>query len=279
MSPLSDAEYCARQVRKFDSDRYVTALFATPDRRAGLFALYAFNIEVANSREAVSEPFLGRIRLQWWRDAVSECYAGGARRHQVVQPLEAAIQRHGLDREQLERILDARESDMDPSRPERLEQMIAYAGDTAGALNELALQILGVSDHKLMRAAQEIGTAWALAGMIRGLGYLLRVGRRPLPADVMDKFGLTPAALESLKPSTELNGVIEEISKKCLNYLDNCHAVRSASARPVLLQAVLARAYLKRLGRTGYNPYDARNLAPLNCRAWRLLIPALTGRV
>lgn len=35
------------QVRRHDRDRFVTALFASQDRREDLFALYAFNADVA----------------------------------------------------------------------------------------------------------------------------------------------------------------------------------------------------------------------------------------
>ena len=52
-----------------DPDRYLCDLFAKPKAREGLFALHAFNHEVAKIRELVSEPMLGHIRLQWWREA------------------------------------------------------------------------------------------------------------------------------------------------------------------------------------------------------------------
>src|SRR5215471_2113760 len=94
----SDAAYCLDQVRRFDRDRYLTALFAAPAARGDLMALYAFNLEVAKTRETVREPMMGLVRLQWWRDCIAEIYAGGARRHQVVQPLADTIRRHGLDR-------------------------------------------------------------------------------------------------------------------------------------------------------------------------------------
>src|SRR5438552_16844209 len=77
-------------VRRHDHDRYLSALFAPEPARAGLFALYAFNVEVAKTREVVREPILGSIRLQWWRDALAEIYGGGpVRRHEVVEPLAA----------------------------------------------------------------------------------------------------------------------------------------------------------------------------------------------
>ena len=72
-------------VRQHDRDRFLTTLFAPDDRREDLLALYAFNHEVAKTREVVSEPTLGRIRLQWWRDNLEAIYAGQPpRRHGVV---------------------------------------------------------------------------------------------------------------------------------------------------------------------------------------------------
>src|SRR5262245_60576664 len=103
------AGYCPDHVRRFDRDRYLMALFAPADRRDDLFALYAFNVEVARIRELIREPMMGLMRLQWWRDAIAEIYAGSERRHQVAQPLAAVVRRRGLSREHFDRLLDARE--------------------------------------------------------------------------------------------------------------------------------------------------------------------------
>ena len=67
----------AATLRQHDRDRYLTTLFAPSDRRGALIALYSFNFEVAKTREVVREPLLGRIRLQWWRDAIDEIYCNG----------------------------------------------------------------------------------------------------------------------------------------------------------------------------------------------------------
>ncbi len=276
---LDDLAYCAGQVRSLDSDRYVTALFAPASRRADLLALYAFNLELARSREAVSEPALGRIRLQWWRDAIAECYEGGARRHQVIQPLAAAIKRHGLSRHLFERIIDTREVDFDPSPLERLEHLVAYADATSGALNLLALEVLGARDRSHEQAAATVGRSWALTGTIRGLRHLLVTGRSPLPQDLMKKHGLTQAALQRLKRSDALCKTVEEIAVIAMNYMDDMSVEKSGRAAPVLLSAVLARAYLKRLAGTGHAPFDERNMRRLPYRSWRLMIPALTGRI
>ena len=66
-------------IRRHDRDRFQTALFAPAARREALFALYAFNYEIARVREVVTEPMLGRIRLEWWRENIAAAFANGSR--------------------------------------------------------------------------------------------------------------------------------------------------------------------------------------------------------
>src|SRR5258706_7401227 len=74
----------AALVRRHDRDRYQTVLFAPAARREALFALYAFNYEIARVRESVTEPMLGQIRLQWWRANIAAASEGSPVRHHPV---------------------------------------------------------------------------------------------------------------------------------------------------------------------------------------------------
>ena len=103
---------CAAYVRANDPDRFLITLFAPPPLREPLFALWAFNHEVAKTREVTTEPLLGQIRLQWWREAVEEAAAGKPRKHEVVEGLTAAIAA-GLGHKSLAALIDARERDWD----------------------------------------------------------------------------------------------------------------------------------------------------------------------
>src|SRR6266446_5867273 len=82
----------AALVQRHDHDRFQTVLFAPAARREALFALYAFNYEIARVRESVSQPMLGQIRLEWWRENIAAAFKGSpVRHHVVVEPLTAAI--------------------------------------------------------------------------------------------------------------------------------------------------------------------------------------------
>ncbi|HTT79866.1 MAG TPA: squalene/phytoene synthase family protein, partial [Stellaceae bacterium] len=115
-------------VRRHDRDRYRTALFAPAARREALFALYAFNYEIARVREIVTQPILGQIRLQWWREVIAAACAGTPpRQHEVAQQLSDAIGRFALCRELFERIIDAREADLADRAPADLAALEDYA--------------------------------------------------------------------------------------------------------------------------------------------------------
>jgi phytoene/squalene synthetase len=82
---------CAALVERGDPDRFRAAMAAPPPARNVLFPLYAFNLEVARAPQVASEPLIGEMRLQWWRDALAEIAAGGpVRRHEVTTPLALA---------------------------------------------------------------------------------------------------------------------------------------------------------------------------------------------
>ena len=94
MSVTDSQNYCAGEVRRHDTDRYLASMFAPADRRADLIAVYAFNLEIAKLRETVSEPMLGQMRLQWWRETIAALYEGERRDNAVSIALAETVRRH-----------------------------------------------------------------------------------------------------------------------------------------------------------------------------------------
>lgn len=266
---------CADQVRRQDRDRYLTALFAPAERREDLFALYAFNLEVAKTAEVVSEAMVGRIRLQWWREAIAGIYEGRPRAHAVVAPLAQAVERHGLPRAPFDRLIDAREADLDGEPPADFTALEAYAEGTAASLFSLALGVLGCSADRgpAARAAQHLGIAWALAGLARAVPFHARQKRTYLPADLTSETGLDLAELFELKSSTALARVVERIVARAGDHLQALHPLRRdvpRSASSLLLFAQLAESHLSRLRRAGFDPFDPAVLAERPGAVWRL---------
>lgn len=273
--------YCAGEVRRHDPDRFLTALFA-PDRcRESLFALYAFNLEVAKIREVVSEPMLGEIRLQWWREAIGEIFEGAPRRHAVVEALAGAVRSADLTRDPFDRLIDARAMDLAEDPPETLDRLEQYAADTSSILQHLALRVLDVDDDASRDAAGKIGVAWALIGLIRAMGFHLRKKRVYLPAELIERHRVVRRDLMELRRSDALCGAVRELSDRASGLLTEARARRDEvprAALPALLAAPLADIHLRRIARAGFDPFSPAIVEPLRFPGLRLAWNSLRGR-
>lgn len=270
-------------VRRHDRDRYLTALFAPGDRREALMALYAFNYEVARTREIVTEPLLGRIRLQWWRESLDAAYAGGSmRRHEVVEPLSLAIREHRLSREHFDRLIEAREVDLADAPPATIAMLEAYCEATSSRLLWLALEVLGLgSDEAARAAAREVGIAYALAGLLRAIPFHARAKRQYIPAELAAETGLDPARLFALEPTAELASAVAALAARAGHHLAAARELAikvPKSALPALLPGRLAAMSLKRIARAGHDVFDRRLAAPRRASAAGLAWSALRGR-
>jgi phytoene synthase len=269
------------QVRRLDHDRYLTCLFTPAPRRAALFALYAFNIEVAKTREVVSQPLLGQIRLQWWRDAIGEIYDARPRRHEVLNELAPAVAAHGLSRAHFETVIEARERDLEDEPPAVLADLERYAADTAGPLLRLHLEVLGIRDGAAHEAAVKIGTAWALVGLMRAIPFHARQKRLYLPEDIVAAAGVERGLLFEMKPHEGLQRAVAQVADAAASRLAEARALRRRVPRaavPALLSARLADGYLRRLRRADHNVFAALVQEPPPLRQADLVRGAVLGR-
>lgn len=247
------------EVRRHDRDHFVTALFAPADRRESLFALYAFNAELARIRESVSEPLLGEIRLQWWRDAVATLHGGGEIAHPVAVGLGAAMRSHRLSRERLDRLIDARATDLSDEPPADLAALESYVAGTAGTLAVLAIEALGAGEATAAEAAHHAGMGWGLTGVLRAAAFRARAGRAALPADLMGAHDVTVASLNARPAAQGVVAVARSVATRAREHLDLARVRRTAvprRARAALLTVPLADIYLARLERARYDLAD-----------------------
>src|SRR5882672_5990315 len=250
----------AALVRRHDHDRFQTVLFAPAARREALFALYAFNYEIARVRESVTEPMLGQIRLQWWRETIGAAFESGpVRNHIVVEPLTASIRELALSRAHFERLIDARELDLAEDPPASLAALEEYAEASSARLVYLALEILGVRDAAAGEGGLHVGIAYSLAGLLRAMPFQARTRRRFIPADIAARTGLAEQDYGAMRGTPGLRAATAELAAAASRHLDTARAHRGKiprSALPALLPAFVAQRSLARLKRVGYDPFD-----------------------
>jgi phytoene synthase len=259
-------EECVRTVREADRDRYLSVLFAPEEKREALFALYAFNVEIARVRDLVHEPLPGEIRLQWWRDAI----LGGAPAagHPVAEALIRTIREYDLPPAAFDNYLQARLFDLyDDPMPSRTD-LEGYCGETASALIQLASLVL---DRDAAAAHADVaghaGCAQAIAGLLRSLPIHLARGQCYVPRDILAAAGTSPESFVAEKGGAAAKRAVAATIALAHEHLAKFRegaGSLSPSLRPAYLPAALTEAYLAALSRRSGDLFtQVHDLSPL----------------
>ena len=177
-------------VRAADRDRYLSALYAPADRREALFALYAFNAEIASVRDRIHEALPGEVRLQWWRDVIAGGAEGSSVGHPLADALNRAIAAHDLPRQAFDNYLEARIFDLyDDPMPSRTD-LEGYCGETASVLVQLAAMVLDKEAAPgFAELAGRAGCAQAMTGLLLLLPLHRARGQCFVPAGILAAVG------------------------------------------------------------------------------------------
>lgn len=276
LDPIADS------VRQNDNDRFLTALFAPADTRPALYALYAFNIEIAKVAETVSEPLIGHMRMQWWRDALEAIFEGRSPpRHDVAESLASAIRARKLSRDRFMLLIDGRARDLDSDPPATLDDLIDYANATSAALVGLALDIAGDADDTTHAAGRQVGIGYALAGIARSVAFLARGRRCLLPLSILKAEGIDVEDVLQGRARPATARVVAVVAAESRRRLAEARALArrpSRGALAALLPATVADGHLKRLGACGHDAFDPGLGAPMPGRYFRLAFNAWRGR-
>jgi len=254
---MTDLSYCAVQVRDFDNDRFLASLFASDDVREDLFALYAFNLELSKVRETVSEPMIGRMRLQFWRDAVPGIAAGKPPAHAVAGPLADCVRRAGISEAELSALIDARETDLDDVPHRDLAALEDYAEKTSSSVMAMALRVLGENPDRYPDMLRAAGVGTALVGLVRAIPFQAQAGRVTLPADLCARAGLDPAMPHQWPQNPDVREITRPLLAAAAAHLRDARRHREKIDRralPAFLPLSLAGLYLRGLQRAGGDP-------------------------
>lgn len=188
-------------IARVDPDRWLSSRFVADARaRADVIALYAYDYELARAPKVASNALMGEIRLTWWREVLDEVFEGRpVRHHPTAQALAAATAAHGLPREPLEAMIDARYRELSPE-PMNLADALEWASDTGGAAAILAARILDPSADPAKAASG--GQAWAIGRLMGTAGMTGEGAQAALDAALAGARGLSPTAFPAVAHAT-----------------------------------------------------------------------------
>ncbi len=255
--------HCFDLLRERDHELWLTSLFWPATVRPHAHAILTFGDEIGRVREAVSEPMLGEIRLQWWREAIeNEAPAG----HPVAIALLDTIARFNLDGARFLALIEARAFDLydDPMPSEAALE--AYARDTWGVLLAAIARVLApglLPPPSVAPAALAFGST----RLLRELPYQVARGQLYLPLDLLDRLQVTPAHVMAHRPSPGIGLVLQTLRARVRSCLREMRETlpRAGPGGAACLPSALCEPALCRMERPGLDPFAA----PIELAPWR----------
>ncbi|XP_030109763.1 NADH dehydrogenase (ubiquinone) complex I, assembly factor 6 isoform X4 [Mus musculus] len=187
--------YCLELLRKRDYESYLCSLLFPAECQRSASALRAFNVELAQVKDSVSEKTIGLMRMQFWKKAVEDMYCDNPPHQPVAIELW-------------------KEKNLDDKAYRSMQELENYAENTQGSLLYLTLEVLGVKDLHADHAASHIGKAQGIVTCLRATPYHSSRRQVFLPMDVCVQHGVSQEDFLRRNQDKNVRDVVYDIASQ-----------------------------------------------------------------
>ncbi|AWP15825.1 putative NADH dehydrogenase (ubiquinone) complex I assembly factor 6 isoform 2 [Scophthalmus maximus] len=265
-----DEKFCLELVRSRDYDGFVSSLLLPEEARRSSLALRAFNVELAQVKDSVSQKTIGLMRMQFWKTAIEEIYRDEPPNQPVTTELWRAVKKHYLTKrwQRLKIQPEHNEKDLDDRAYRNLQELETYSENTQSSLIYLLLECLGLKNVHADHAASHIGKAQGITTCLRATPYHSSRRKVYLPMDVCMLHGASQEDFIRGSQEQNVRDVVYDIASQAHVHLQHARSFSDnvpAAATPAFLQTVVLEDYLQRVRRADFDVFhpSLRNRNPL----------------
>jgi phytoene synthase len=272
---MTPQEYCQDKAAKSGSSFYYSFLSLPDEKRDAIIAVYAFCREVDDIVDSKSDPQIKAAKLSWWRDEVANLYQGTPQ-HPISHALKPVIDTFNLPEEYFLEILDGMEMDLYQKRYANFKELGLYCYRVASVVGLISAEIFGYQDRHTLKYANDLGMAFQLTNIIRDVYDDLLNDRIYIPADELDKFGVTEQDLRNQKHSESFQKLMAFQVERARQYYDKAFSelpeIDRYNQRTGIIMAEIYHTLLDEIVKDGCHVLERRiSLPPLRklWLAWR----------
>jgi phytoene synthase len=278
MSPLdaapADLAEVETIVRRAGTSFYRGMKVLPRDRRAAMYAIYAFCRivdDVADEPAPVPQKLAG---LEWWRDRIHKVFAGQAD-DAVTRNLVLATRRYALRQEDFIAVIDGMAMDTEQAivAPD-LATLDLYCDRVAAAVGRLSVRAFGDGSADADEVAWHLGRALQLTNILRDVAEDAARGRLYLPQEWLDEAGVPHDPAGALA-SHALPALCARMAAQAHRHFDQATAAmarcKPEAMKPARLMGATYAALLDALQRRGWSRPDI----PVKLSTWQKLWIAL----
>jgi phytoene synthase len=269
----ADLAEVERLVRAAGTSFYRGMRILPPDRRAAMYAIYAFCRLVDDIADEPAPLEEKRAGLAAWRDRIA-ALAHGIAEDATTRVLLPAMRRYALREVDFLAVIDGMETDAETVVVAPSEAALdVYCDRVASAVGRLSVRAFGDASAAADEVAWHLGRALQMTNILRDLGEDAARGRLYLPREWLEAENV-PAEPEAALRSAGLAAVCRRGSAQAHAHFAAAHAAMERcdrrAMRPARLMAATYAAILDEMDRRGWREPGVRVSLPV----WRKLVLA-----
>ena len=208
---LAEAQAWCRHLATSHYENFHVATWFLPKRARPHFeSIYAFSRAADDLGDEVADRETATRLLGEWRTMLDECYASPEQsRHPVFVALHQTITETGVPKQLFADLISAFEMDQVVTMHQSLDDLIGYSKLSANPVGRLVLWVSGYHDELRALLSDKVCTALQLANFWQDVVEDWERGRRYIPKDQMQRFGVTDAMIASKQATPEFKAMMK----------------------------------------------------------------------
>lgn len=238
------------------------------ERRDAMFAVYAFCREVDDIADGELPVEEKRVGLDEWRAEIARIFEGEPE-STVGRALAAATRDYGLDRADMEAIVDGMEMDAtgEALAPD-MQTLITYCNRVASAVGLLSIKVFGDDSEDARRGAVALGHALQLTNILRDVVDDAARGRLYLPRELLLEYGIAATNPAEVIDNQVVSAVCDELAEVAANRFSEARKsfkiCNRKALKPAFAMMDVYRLLLRRMQARGWTRLDKRvRIGPL----------------
>lgn len=220
-------------------------------RREAMFAIYCFCREVDDVADGLAPPEQKTAALERWREEIELLFAGKPR-GLTARGLAGPTAAYGMAKEDFLAVIDGMAMDArEDMRGPSLAELDLYCDRVAAAVGRLSVRAFGDHGPRARDVAAALGRALQLTNILRDVAEDAERGRLYLPAELLDRHGITSREPNIVLHHPALGKVCAELADLARTHFAEAEAALAdcdrRAMRPAIVMKEVYRRYLDRL--------------------------------
>lgn len=275
--------WCHRLATTHYENFHVATWFLPARVRPHFESVYAYCRVSDDLGDEVATPEIGMRLLNTWGQMLEQCYAAPERsRHPVFVALRETIDACDLPKDLFADLLLAFRQDQVKTHYGTWDEVVEYSRHSANPVGRLVLLVCGYKDEERARMSDRICTGLQLANFWQDVVEDAERGRRYLPAESMERFGVEDGQIEGRVFTPAFGAMMQALVERTRAMLREGSAISGTVDRELAVTLDLFRrggdAILDGIAAQGYDTLRGRPVVTKRKKAM-LLAGALVAKL